>query len=351
MKLGINLGYSGRHLRIPIKLIQEAEQMGFDSVWTAEAYGSDALTPLAWMGAQTTKIKLASGIVQMSARTPAATAMAAITIDQMCPGRMVLGLGASGPQVVEGWYGMPYRRPLARTREYVHILREIFKRERPLIHEGKQYQIPYHGQKSTGQGKPLKSILHSRPDIPIVIGAEGPKNIEQTAEIADGWLAMLFSPLHFDKVYQPMIEAGFSKAGNGKSYDDFAIHVGVPVMIGTDIDACRDHMRPFLALYIGGMGSKDKNFHKNVVCRYGYQAEADEIQRLYLAGKKREAAAAVPSQLIDEMCLVGSKEHIRDQLAVWKSCKPISTLLLTVNVPDPAMALNTLRTIAELVQA
>ncbi|MGB0384965.1 MAG: LLM class F420-dependent oxidoreductase [Ardenticatenaceae bacterium] len=348
MKLGLNLGYSGRKIRIPIKMIQEAERLGFDSVWTAEAYGSDALTPLAWIGAQTEKIKLATGIVQMSARTPAATAMGAITIDQLCPGRMVLGLGVSGPQVVEGWYGQPYRRPLARTREYIHILRTIFRREAPLAHDGEQYQIPYHGENSVGLGKPLKSILHGRADLPIYQGAEGPKNITLAAEIADGWLAMLFSPGHYDQVYSQYVEAGFQKAGNGKGYDNFDVAVYVPVALGDDIDACRDAMRPFLALYIGGMGSKKKNFHKDVVCRYGYEEAANKIQDLYLVGKKKEAEALVPAQLIDDMCLVGPKEHIRDQLEVWKACRAVGTMLISTSGYQATGAEETMRTIAEL---
>lgn len=346
MKLGLNLGYSGRKIHIPIKLIQEAERLGFDSVWTAEAYGSDALTPLAWIGAQTEKIKLATGIVQMSARTPSATAMAAITIDQLCPGRMVLGLGASGPQVVEGWYGQPYRRPLARTREYIEILRTIFRREVRLVHDGEQYQIPYHGKNSMGLGRPLKSILHGRADLPIYQAAEGPKNIALAAEIADGWLAMLFSPRHYEQVYSPYLEEGFAKAGNGKGYDNFDVSVYVPVALGDDLDACRDMMRPYLALYVGGMGSKKKNFHKDVVARYGYEEAAETIQDLYLAGKKKEAEAAVPTQLIDDMCLVGPKEHIRDQLDVWKACRGVGTMLLSAS--NPRGAAHTIRTIAEL---
>jgi len=349
MKLGLNLGYSGRKIEIPIELIQEVERMGFDSVWTAEAYGSDALTPLTWIGAQTERIKLATGIVQMSARTPAATAMAAITIDQLCPGRMVLGLGASGPQVVEGWYGQPYRRPLARTREYVSIMRQVFRREEALVHDGEQYAIPYTGSDATGLGKPLKSILHGRADLPIYVGAEGPKNIALTAEIADGWLSMLQSPRHFDAVYRPFLETGFEAAGNGKGYDNFDVSVYVPVAMGEDLDACRDLMRGFLALYIGGMGSKKKNFHKDVVVRYGYGAEADEIQDLYLSGQKEAAEAAVPTQLIDDVCLVGPKSHIAEQLEVWKGCKGISTLLLSPDPRSQSAPLEAITAIAELV--
>jgi F420-dependent oxidoreductase-like protein len=281
MKLGISIGYSGRTIEVPLEQIKEAEAMGCDSVWTAEAYGSDALTPLAWIGSHTSKIKLATGIIQLSARTPAATAMAAITLDQLSGGRMILGLGVSGPQVVEGWYGMPYKKPLGRMREYIAIMRDIFEREAPLAHDGAHYQIPFTGNGAVGLGKPLKSILHGRPDIPIVVGAEGPKNIEQTAEIAEGWLAMLLSPVHFDKVYRPKLESGFEKAGNGKSIKDFGIYVAQPIVPGDDIDACRDEVRPYLALYIGGMGAKGQNFHKNAIDRYGYEDATEQIQDLW----------------------------------------------------------------------
>ena len=328
MKLGINVGYSGRTIDLPLAEIKEAEAMGCDSVWTAEAYGSDALTPLAWIGANTSKIKLATGIMQLSARTPAATAMAAITLDQLSGGRMILGLGVSGPQVVEGWYGMPYKRPLGRMREYIAIMRDIFKREAPVSLDGKHYQLPFTGEGSVGLGKPLKSILHGRPDIPIVVGAEGPKNIEQTAEIADGWLAMLLSPLHFDKVYRPKLEAGFAAAGNGKSMKDFNIYVMQPIVPGDDVAACRDEVRPYLALYIGGMGAKGQNFHKNAIDRYGYEDATEKVQDLYLAGKKQEAAAAIPDDLIDQLAFVGPKEHMREQVEAWKALDIDFTLLV-----------------------
>jgi len=348
MKLGINLGYSGRSLALPLEQIKEAEAMGCDSVWTAEAYGSDALTPLAWIGAHTTTMKLATGIMQLSARAPAATAMAAITLDQLSGGRMILGLGVSGPQVVEGWYGMPYQRPLGRMREYVSIMRDIFKREAPVVHEGAHYQLPFTGEGSVGLGKPLKSILHGRPDLPIVVGAEGPKNIEQTAEIADGWLAMLLSPLHFDRVYRPKLEAGFAKAGGGKSIKDFGIHVMQPIVPGNDLDACRNEVRPYLALYIGGMGAKGQNFHKNAIDRYGYQEATESIQELYLAGKKEEAATAIPADLIDELALVGPKEHMRDQLAQWKALDVDFTMLMSLDARHAERQLGVIRDLMEL---
>lgn len=348
MKLGISIGYSGRTIEVPLEQIKEAEAMGCDSVWTAEAYGSDALTPLAWIGSHTSKIKLATGIIQLSARTPAATAMAAITLDQLSGGRMILGLGVSGPQVVEGWYGMPYKKPLGRMREYIGIMRDIFEREAPLAHDGAHYQIPFTGDGAVGLGKPLKSILHGRPDIPIVVGAEGPKNIEQTAEIAEGWLAMLLSPVHFDKVYRPKLESGFEKAGNGKSIKDFGIYVAQPIVPGDDIDACRDEVRPYLALYIGGMGAKGQNFHKNAIDRYGYEDATEQIQDLYLAGKKQEAAAAIPAELIDQLALLGPKQHMRDQLERWKALDIDFTMLVNFDARHADRQLGVIRDLTEL---
>jgi len=348
MKLGISIGYSGRTIEIPLEEIKEAEAMGCDSVWTAEAYGSDALTPLAWIGSHTSKIKLATGIIQLSARTPAATAMAAITLDQMSGGRMILGLGVSGPQVVEGWYGMPYKKPLGRMREYIGIMREIFERREPLAHSGEHYQIPFTGEGSVGLGKPLKSILHGCSDIPIVVGAEGPKNIEQTAEIAEGWLAMLLSPLHFDRVYRPKLEAGFAKAAAPKTMKDFGIYVAQPIVPGSDLAACRDEVRPYLALYIGGMGAKGQNFHKNAIDRYGYQDATDRIQELYLSGKKQEAAAAIPDELIDQLALLGPKEHMRDQLDCWKALDVDFTMLVSFDARRAERQLGVIRDLTEL---
>ena len=349
MKLGITVGYSGRTIDLPIAAIQEAEAIGCDSVWTAEAYGSDALTPLAWIGAHTKKIKLATGIAQLSARTPAAAAMAATTLDQLSGGRMILGLGASGPQVVEGWYGMPYGKPLGRMREYVKIVREVFARENPVEFDGRHYQLPFLGEGSVGLGKPLKSILHGRANIPIVIGAEGPKNIEQSAEIADGWLAMLISPRHFERVYGTALEAGFAKAGGGKSFRDFSIYVMQPVVPGKDVAACRDEIRPWLALYVGGMGAKGQNFHKNAIDRYGFDNVTDRIQDLYLAGKKAEAAALLPNELVDQLALVGPKEHMRDQIAEWKAIGIDFTLLVQFDAANAERHLSTIRQLAEIV--
>ncbi len=325
MRLGLMAGYSGATINLPLEMIQEADKLGYYAVWTAEAYGSDAITPLAWIGAQTQNIHLGTAIMQMPARTPAMTAMTAMTLDQLSGGRFLLGLGLSGPQVVEGWHGQSYAKPLGKTREYVNILRAIFKREAPLEFHGKHYQLPYQGEDATGLGKPLKSILHGRADIPIYLASIGPKNVRLTAEIADGWLPFLFSPRHYAQSYQAQIEAGFAKAGDDKGFDAFDIAPSVMVVVGEDVAACRMWVKPMLALYIGGMGSKGKNFYHNLVSRYGYQEAADQIQDLYLAGKKDAAVAAVPDALVDDVALCGPKERIKDLLAMWQE-SPVTTL-------------------------
>lgn len=341
MRLGVMLGYSGSRLELPLNLIQEAERLGYYAVWTAEAYGSDAVTPLAWIGSKTSKIHLGTAIMQMPARTPANTAMTAITLDQLSEGRFLLGLGLSGPQVVEGWHGQPYGKPLVRTREYVSIVRTILKREKPLVHEGQEYVIPYRGKDATGLGKPLKSILHGRPDLPIYLAAIGPKNVQLAAEIADGWLPIFFSPDRYDETYKAHIEAGFAAAGGGKSLSQFDIAPTVPVSIGSDLETCRLAVKPFLALYIGGMGAKGKNFYFDLACRYGFEAGANQVQELYMQGKKMEAAFAVPDGLVDEIALVGSRERVAERLQAWKA-SPITTLNLSL------LDLESLRTMAEL---
>jgi F420-dependent oxidoreductase-like protein len=324
MRLGLAIGYSGARMALDVPLIQEADRLGFHSVWSAEAYGSDAVTPLAWLAAQTKQIHLATGIMQMPARTPAMTAMTATTLDQLSGGRFLLGLGVSGPQVVEGWHGQPYGKPLVRTREYVSILRHIWDRERPLEHQGEHYQIPFRGQGATGLGKPLKSILHGR-RIPIYIAAIGPKSVEQTAEIADGWLPFWYSPYR-TQVYKETLTAGFARAGSGKSFASFDIAASVNVIQGPDVQACLDRVKPGLALYVGGMGARGKNFYNELACRYGFEDAARTIQDLYLGGKKDEAAAAVPNELADEVALVGPPERIRDRLAAWRESN-ITTLV------------------------
>jgi F420-dependent oxidoreductase-like protein len=328
MRLGLMIGYSGATIQLPLELILEAERLGYYAVWTAEAYGSDAVTPLAWVGARTQTIKLGTAILQMPARTPAMTAMTAMTLDQLSGGRMLLGLGLSGPQVVEGWHGQPYGKPLAKTREYVEIVRQILAREQPLVHTGQHYQIPYQGADATGLGKPLKSILHGRRDLPIYLAAIGPKNVELAAEVAAGWLPIFFSPRHYDEVFRASVEAGLARAGGGKSLANFDIAPSVPVVVGDDVDTCRATVKPFLALYVGGMGARGRNFYYDLVSRYGYGAAAERVQQLYLQGKRPEAAAAIPDELVDDVALCGPPARIKERLSIWRN-SPVTTLNLT----------------------
>lgn len=325
MRLGLMAGYSGAKIEVPMDMIQEADRLGYYIIWTSEAYGSDAVTPLAWIGAQTQQIKLGTAILQMPARSPAMTAMTAMTLDQLSGGRMVLGIGLSGPQVVEGWHGQAYGKPLGKTREYVEILRTIFAREEALVHAGEHYQIPYAGADATGLGKPLKSILHGRKDLPIYLASIGPKNVELTAEVADGWLPIFFSPEQYDALFRASVEAGFTKAGGGKSIAEFDIAPTVSVVLGDDLEMCYSQVKPQLALYIGGMGAKGKNFYHDLATRYGFAEAADTIQELYLSGRKGEAMAAVPDALVDAVALVGPKARIKDRLQLWQD-SPITTL-------------------------
>ncbi len=340
LKLGLNTGYwAGGPPPGAAESVAEAEKLGFDSIWTAEAYGSDCLTPLAWWGAATERLKLGTAIVQLSARQPAATAMAAMTLDHLSGGRFILGLGVSGPQVVEGWYGMPFAKPLARTREYISILRDIWARKGPLEAPGPHYPLPL--PDGTGLGKPLKASIHPlREDIPIYLGAEGPKNIALAAELCDGWLALFFSPTHQD-LYTGSLQEGFAREGARRSAEDFEVAATVPFIVTDDVDAGVDSLRHFYALYFGGMGAKGTNFHANVPIAMGYEREVDEIAELYLAGRKDEAAAKVPRKLIEEMALIGPREKIRDELDRWRE-SIVTTLLLSGDA-------NTLRTAAELV--
>jgi len=334
MRLGLNLGYQdwGRNLPGAIALAQEADRLGFHSMWTAEAYGTDAVTPLTWLLAHTEQINAGPAIMQMPARTPAMTAMTAITLDLMSGGRFLLGLGLSGPQVVEGWHGQPYGKPLGKTREYVDIVRTILAREGRLEHHGAHYDIPYSGADATGLGKPLKLIVHPRrADIPIYLAAIGPKNVELAAEVANGWLPIFFAPTRVPETYGPALEAGFAK-GN-KTAADFDIAPTVTVMLGDDVDALRSFVKPMLALYMGGMGARGKNFYNDLACRYGYEAAAKEIQDLYLDGKKAEATAAVPDALVDEVALLGPRERIADQLEAWKG-SGVTTMILGAGQPE-----------------
>src|SRR5437764_830580 len=340
LKLGLNLGYwAGGPPPGAAESVREAERLGFDSVWTAEAYGSDALMPLAWWGSSTERLKLGTAIVQISARTPAATAMAAMTLDHLSGGRLILGLGVSGPQVVEGWYGQPFAKPLARMREYIGILRDIWARSEPLTNEGPHYPLPI--TDGTGLGKPLKSSIHPlREDIPIYLAAEGPKNISMAAELCDGWLALFYSPNHED-LYADALAEGFAREGARRSAEDFEVAATAPLIITDDIDSALDAVRPMYALYFGGMGAKNANFHANVPIRMGYEREVRQIQDLYLEGKKQEAAAALPRQLLEELTLIGPADRIRHDLEAWRESS-VTTLLVG---GDPA----TLRTIAEIV--
>jgi len=340
MRLGLNLGYWGSGASDNVAVAREAERLGYHSLWTAEAYGSDAVTPLVWLAAHTERINVGTAIMQMPARTPAMAAMTAATIDLLTGGRFLMGIGASGPQVVEGWHGVVYGKLLTRTREYVEIVRAILKREQPLEHHGEYYEIPVRG--GTGLGKPLKLIVHPlRPNIPIYIAAIGPKNVALAAEIADGWLPVFFSP-HRVSVFRPSLEEGFARRTDRKTSADFDIAPTVSIIVGDDVEACRMKVKPNLALYVGGMGARGKNFYNDLACRYGYEQAAKKIQDLYLAGMKNEAIAAVPDELVDEIALCGPPERIRDQLAAWREAG-VTTLICAANNIDAV------RTMAELV--
>jgi F420-dependent oxidoreductase-like protein len=314
MKLGLSLGYWGAGPPPGTdELVDTAEDLGFDSLWTAEAYGSDAFTPLAWYGARTRRIKLGTSVAQMSARTPTATAMAAMTLDHLSGGRVMLGIGASGPQVVEGWYGQPYPKPLARTREYMQVLKATIARER-VTSDGPHYPIPYPG--GTGLGKPLRSTIHPlRTDLPVLLAAEGPKNVALAAEIADGWQPLFYAPRH-DAHYRASLDEGFAKRGGRP--DGFEIVCPVQLVVDDDVEAAANRVRPMLALYIGGMGAKGANFHYEVFARMGYDDACAKIQELYLGGRKDEAVAAVPLELVEQVALVGPKAKIAEELPAWR---------------------------------
>jgi F420-dependent oxidoreductase-like protein len=338
MKLAIHLSYSGSKLAIDVDRVREAERLGYDSIWTAEAYGSDAVVPAAWVAALTSRIHVGTAIMQIAGRTPAMTAMTAMTLDALSNGRFRLGLGVSGPQVVEGWHGEPFGKPLKKTREYVDVVRAVLKREKPVEYKGEYYQIPYAGADATGLGKPLKSILHGRADMPIYVAAIGPKNVALTAEIADGWIPIFFSARRMP-MFRAWLAEGFTRAG--RSGAGFDIMPGVTVVMGDDIAACRASVKARLALYVGGMGARGKNFYNELAQRYGYEGPAKTIQDLYLSGKKAEAEAAVPDALVDEVALCGPRERIREHLAEWKAAG-VTTMMVGSN------ELDTLRTMAEL---
>jgi F420-dependent oxidoreductase-like protein len=332
MRLGLLAGQFGPDIKINFDLVLEAERLGYSSVWTAEAYGNDAIVPLSFIAARTTKIGLGTAIMQMPARTPAMTAMTAMTLDKLSGGRFLLGLGPSGPQVVEGWHGVPYGRPLTRTREYIGILRTIFARETPLEHKGYHYQIPYTGEGSTGLGKPLKSILHGRKDMKIYTAAISPNGLTCAGEVADGVFPVWANPERMD-VIEPHLEAGRAKSQNPTPREDFDVAPFVTVVLGDDVEKCRFPVKSMLALYIGGMGARDKNFYNDYAKRLGYEEAAAKIQDLFLAGKKAEAMAAVPDELVDEVALVGPKDRIVDRLGAWKS-STVDTMLVGAGQPE-----------------
>ena len=336
MKLGFLLGYSGKQIHIPIELIKQAESMGYDSVWTAEAYGNDAVTSAAWVLAQTTKIRVGTAIMQMPARTPAMCAMTAMSLDQLSGGRFIVGLGASGPQVVEGWHGVPYGKPVTRTKEYIQIMRKIFEREGPVEFDGQMYQMPNQGEGTTGLGKPLKSILAAT-EIPIYTASITPAGLRCAGEVADGVFPVWMDPNKYD-VLGEAIGQGFEKAGNSKSLKDFDVAPFVTVAMNDDLDAAYDSLRPWLALYIGGMGAKNKNFYHEYATRMGYGEAADQIQDLYLSGKKAEAEALVPNALLDDVSLIGPRERIIERLGPWKEAgKRGEVGSMLVGVQDPAV--------------
>ena len=337
MKLGLQLGYWGAQPPQGVgELVEEAERCGFDAVFTAEAWGSDAFTPLAWWGRQTSRLRLGTSIVQMSGRTPTSIAMHALTLDHLSGGRVVLGMGVSGPQVVEGWYGQPFAKPLARTREVVSIIRQVLAREAPVTNDGPHYPLPYRGEGSLGLGKPLKPITHPlRADLPIWLGAEGPKNVAQTAEIADGWLPIFYSP-KAAAMYRPWLDEGFARPGARHTPETFEIAATCHLQVTQgpeETAAVIGGLKPFAALYMGGMGAKDMNFHKQVFERMGYADVASEVQELYLAGRKDDAAAAVPDELVDDIHIVGEPGRVRERVAAWEE-SGVTTLLLSCRTPE-----------------
>jgi len=317
MKLALSIGYSGPELRIPIDRIRRAERLGYHSVWTAEAYGSDAITPLAWIAAQTERIKLGTGIIQLAGRAPAMAAMQAQTVDALAGGgRMIVGLGVSGPQIVEGWYGQPWGRPYWRLRDYIQIMRKVAARKEPVTHDGREYQLPFTGEGALGLGKPLRSILHTNPDLPIWLGSGSEATIKLTAELCDGWLPMHFVPGRMDE-FRPWVEEGFRRAGGGKGWADFEIFGRAAVVITDDVRSALAAGKPNVALYAGGMGHRDVNFHNDHMRARGYPEVADRVQELYLAGRKQEAIDAIPDEYMDEAGLFGSPDRIRQRYQAW----------------------------------
>lgn len=330
LKLGLKLEYGGKKLSVPLDWVHKAEMLGFDSVWVSEAYGSDAVTVATWLLAQTETLRAGTCIMQMHARTPAMAAMTAMTLDQLSGGRFIAGIGASGPQVAEGWHGVPFGKPITRTREYVTIMRRIMAREGPVTYEGEMYQLPVTGPGTTGLGKPLKSILRAAPDIPIYSAAITPAGLAAAAEVADGVFPIWMSPERFD-ILGKSLNKGFARSG--RSLKNFDIAPMVQVVMGDDLDACRLPVKEHLALYIGGMGSREKNFYTEYAERMGYTDTARVIQDLYLRGDKAAAVAAVPDELVDEVALVGPESRIRQRAKAWQAAAErgeITTMLVVV---------------------
>ena len=337
MKLGLQLGYW--QAQMPTHhgdLVQAADESGFDAIFTAEAWGSDAFTPLVWWGRETQNVRLGTSIVQMSGRTPTSIAMHALTLDHLSGGRLVLGMGVSGPQVVEGWYGQPFKKPLARTREVVDIIRQVLRREGPVTNDGPHYPLPYTGEGAMGLGKPLKPITHPlRADVPIWLGAEGPKNVAQTAEIADGWIPIFYTPRSAG-MYQDWLDEGFARPGARRTRETFEIAATCHLQIVKDEAEKRaavDAMKPFAALYMGGMGAQEMNFHNQVFVRMGYEQLAEEVQKLFLSGEKERATALIPDELVEDMHIIGTEGEVKEKVAEWESTG-VTTLMVSLHSPD-----------------
>ena len=344
MKLGIVVGYAGKHLQLPMDLIKEAEGLGYSSCWTAEAYGSDAVTTAAWILANTSKINVGTAIMQMSARAPTMAAMPALSLQHLSSGRFIVGIGPSGPQVVEGWYGDTYRKPLTRMREYIEIMRKVWEREGPLEYDGFHYQMPYRGEDASGLGKPLKSILHSEGPIQLYTATLKPKALELSSELCNGFFPVWMNPERFD-LFQEPIEKGLAKVP-GKTLADYDVAPFVTAVMGDDVEQCRMPVKAMMALYIGGMGARGKNFYNTYATQLGYGDAAREIQDLYLDGKKMEAAAKVPDQLVDDVALVGPADRIKDNLQRWTEAgkkHQVGSMLIAGGQPE------VLRLIAETV--
>jgi len=343
MRLGLILGLTGTTPRLDMDMVLEAERLGYDSVWSSESYSTDAVSPVAWVLARTTRIKAGTGIMQMPARTPACAAATAMTLQALSGNRFLCGIGPSGPQVIEGWHGVPFGKPLERTREYIAIIRQIVTRQAPLEHQGEHYQIPYTGPGASGLGKPLKSIIHGDPSLKIYTATASPAGLRTAGEVADGTLPIFMSPEKPELVTAPILE-GMRKAGKAPALGGFDVAPYVRIRMGNDVQACRDAVRPELALYIGGMGARAKNYYNDFARRLGYEEAAAKIQDLYLAGRKKEAEAAVPDALLDEICLLGPPERIKDRLQAWKELAKdhrVGTLILS------GARMETLRVVAD----